>query len=146
MEFIPVNKDNPAHVEFLYKLLDERPPYANISHRGMPTFKQHEAFVRLEPYAAWYIVCVEPDYVDDHPKPCEMIGSVYFTHANEVGIFLLRKWQGKGYGFKVLAKAESMAPEKRILANIAPSNDRSLILFEKAGYRLIQKTYEKVVD
>lgn len=136
MEFLPVDSSNPNHIQFLYDLLAERPEYANISHRAMPTFAEHLEFVKRNPYAEWYVVLAPMG---------EPMGSVYFTYQNEIGIFLSHKWQGRGIGKQVLAKAESMAPDRRVLANIAPGNDRSIAMFEKAGYRLIQHTYEKVV-
>ena len=37
-----------AAVDFLYQLLAEREPHESISHRRMPTFSEHVAFVHFE--------------------------------------------------------------------------------------------------
>ncbi len=36
--------------QFLYDLLFERPSYANISHKEMPTYDAHCAFIKSKPY------------------------------------------------------------------------------------------------
>ena len=41
---------------FLYELLSERNPNANISHKKLPTYKQHVKFVMSKPYFKWYII------------------------------------------------------------------------------------------
>src|SRR3989304_6456309 len=46
----------PGAVEVLYELLRERPPEANISHHQVPTFSQHELYVRSKPYRSWFLV------------------------------------------------------------------------------------------
>ena len=60
--------------QFLYKLLKERTPVENISHKKMPTYSQHVKFVMSKPYSVWYIVY--------HKK--EKIGSFYLTKQNVV--------------------------------------------------------------
>jgi hypothetical protein len=54
--------DQPT-LKFLYDLLRERGPEINISHRDLPTWKQHVSFVQSVPYDHWYIV-ENPGYVD----------------------------------------------------------------------------------
>ena len=41
---------------FLYNLLMERDARANISHKKMPTYNQHVAFVSAKPYSKWYVI------------------------------------------------------------------------------------------
>ena len=43
-------------VEFLFNLLKERDPRANISHNKMPTYDEHVNFVKSKPYSKWYII------------------------------------------------------------------------------------------
>ena len=69
-----VNKD----YLFLYDLLKERNPQANISHKKMPSYAQHIKFVNSRPYTKWYII----------EKGNEMVGSVYLSKQNEIGIFI----------------------------------------------------------
>jgi RimJ/RimL family protein N-acetyltransferase len=120
-------------VSFLYELLAEREPEASISHRKMPSFEEHAKFVESKPYKAWYVVMV-----DGIP-----IGSVYLTHKNEIGIFIKKYYQGQHYGKAAIRALILKHPEKEYLANIAPGNARSISLFEKLGFDLIQLTMRK---
>jgi RimJ/RimL family protein N-acetyltransferase len=117
----------------LYRLLQERNADVNISHRAMPTWRQHLAFIRARPYRAWYLIRVGPS----------LVGAVYLSKQNEIGVFVLREHQGRGYGSdairKVMARHRGV---KRFLANINPRNPRSIALFTDLGFRHIQNTYE----
>lgn len=128
--------DNSASTRFLYDLLAERDPSVNISHRKMPTFEQHSAFVDSRPYKAWYVV-----FTENHP-----IGATYLTEDNEIGTFITKTHQGKGYGKLAVIALMNMHPEKRYLANIAPGNARSMAMFERLGFGLIQYTFERVAE
>ena len=117
---------------FLYELLKERDPRANISHKKMPSFVQHVKFVLSKPYAKWYVI-VE----------CEnRIGSIYLTKDNEIGIFLKKNLQCKGIGVKVLKLLMENNPRDRYLANVNPKNKKSIQFFKNNGFKLIQHTYE----
>ncbi len=125
----PVKKSDSL---FLYNLLKERDPRANISHKKMPTFKQHEKFVTSKPYSKWYIIVTSE----------ENVGSVYLTKENEIGIFLKKNIQGKGIGVKALNLVTEKNPSARYLANINPKNKKSIQFFKNNGFKLIQHTYE----
>lgn len=129
-------KIDQADVDFLYRLLAERPSEANISHREMPTPEQHKQFVHRRPYACWYIIGA----ADGDGRQGPDVGSIYLTQAREVGIFILRDYWGAGYARAALAKLRELHPG-RILANVAPTNERSLRFFSERGC-LIQHTYE----
>jgi RimJ/RimL family protein N-acetyltransferase len=120
-------------ITFLYELLAERDPIANISHRQMPTFEQHRNFVESQPYDAWYIV-----YADNDP-----VGAIYLTENSEIGISILKAHQGNCYGKQAIYLLMRMHPVKRFLANIAPGNSRSIAMFEKLGFELVQFTFAK---
>jgi len=130
-------------IEFLYELLKERPPEANITHTTMPTIEQHRQFVHRRPYRAWLLI--END-------AGERVGCLYLTDRNEVGIFIKREHQRKGYAegailemlerFEPLSAQASVRPAK-FVAHVAPGNHPSRTLFgKKLGARLIQETYE----
>ena len=85
------------------------------------------------PYRVWYIV-----HADDEP-----IGAVYLSKNDEIGIFILKAHQCHGYGKQAVYLLMQMHPVKRFLANIAPGNARSIAMFEKLGFELIQLTMEK---
>ncbi len=125
----PVKKSD---CPFLYDLLKERDPKANISHKKMPSFTQHEKFVNSKPYSKWYVII----------KSKEDIGSIYLTKDNEIGIFIKKKIQNKGIGFNALTLMIKKNPRSRYLANVNPKNKKSSMFFKKNGFRLIQHTYE----
>ena len=118
--------------EFLYVLLKNRNPKFNISHKKMPSFKQHIKFVNSKPYSKWYII----------KQNNEKVGSIYLSKQNEIGIFLKEHVQGQNIGTKALKLLITKNPKKRFLANINPKNKKSIKFFEKNGFKLIQYTFE----
>lgn len=117
-------------LNFLWRLLRERTPEQSISHVEMPTFDEHREFVESKPYLFWYIISVDDRWV----------GSIYFTRNREIGIFILNKYQGNGYGKQAIEKIRCMYPGP-IYANVNPDNARSKKLFEDLGGKQIQVTY-----
>lgn len=137
MRLVDVYKTGMAP-NVLYDLLRERTgdDSINISHASLPTWDEHVAFVQSKPYAAWYLIEVH-NLADNF-----MVGTVYLTHEEEVGIFLFKRFQGKGYGPQAIRALIKRHPCKRYLANINPANERSIKMFERLGFRLLQQTYE----
>jgi RimJ/RimL family protein N-acetyltransferase len=136
-----MNKINPSLKEvtksdctFLYELLSEREPTANISHREMPTYENHIKFVMSKPYSKWYIIIYNK----------KKVGSIYLSKQDEIGIFIKKGMQEKGIGMKALKILMSTEPRKRFLANISPKNKKSIQFFKKNGFKLIQYTYELI--
>ena len=125
----PVNKTDH---EFLYDLLKNRNPNVNISHKKMPSFKEHIKFIDSKPYSKWYII----------RQNSEKVGSIYLSKQNEIGLFLKNNVQGRNIGTKALNLLITKNPKKRILANINPKNKKSIKFFEKNGFKLIQYTFE----
>ena len=117
---------------FLYNLLKERDSKANISHKKMPSFEQHEKFVDSKPYSKWYVI-VESE---------ESVGSIYLTKNDEIGIFLKKNTQGKKIGEKALKLLMEKNSNSRYLANVNPKNEKSIRFFKNNGFKLIQQTYE----
>ena len=145
MRLIPVNPNNETHVKALYMLLQEREPWQSISHREMPTFTRHELFVAdkvphsLEEgemrhrysYAAWYLV-TEMD--------SRIVGSIYLTRANEIGVFIFKADQGVKWGEAAVQMLMKEHGPRRYLANINPANEASRKMFEKLGFKTVQHT------
>lgn len=131
----------PGATEWLYELLRERSveddPNINISHRGLPSWSDHFAFVASKPYRAWYLIDVDGTFV----------GYVSLTNLNEIGIILARAHRGKGYGataVKDLMARLHPLPEVRgghFIANINPNNERSIRLFSALGFKPLQVTF-----
>ena len=114
----------------LFDLLAERKPHQNISHQRMPSYEEHCQFVNSMPYKAWYLI-EEKD---------EILGTVYLTKQNEIGIQLFDKYRGKGFG--TMAIVEIMKFHKGpFYANINPKNEDSIRFFEGFGAKHIQNTY-----
>lgn len=103
----------------------------NISHKELPTWEKHVAFINSKPYHAWHLLAH-----DD-----EIVGSAYLTKQNEIGIFIFKKHRGRGFGKKAIGLLMGLYPRKRYIANINPQNEISLKLFEGLGFRHVQNTY-----
>jgi len=121
-----------ADAEFLFDLLEERDSTANISHKKMPTYNSHIKFIKSKPYSKWYIIF----------RSKEKIGSIYLSKNDEIGIFLLKKFQSKNIGNFALNELIRKNPRKRFLANVNPKNKKSLQFFKNNGFKLIQYTFE----
>ena len=117
---------------FLYDLLMERDTRTNISHKKMPTYKQHVSFVSAKPYSKWYVIFYGTNKV----------GSIYLTSQKEIGIFIKKSFQDKQIGSVVLKKLIQKNPKKRYLANVSPKNKNSINFFKKNKFKLIQYTFE----
>lgn len=119
----------------LYLWLAQRTPEQSISHKTMPCWTMHREFVLKNPYKYWYLI------IEDDPSPARMVGSIYLTHRQEVGIHIDNAERGKGYGTQALTllREHHTGP---LLANINPANERSTAFFVKHGAKLIQHTYE----
>lgn len=118
----------------LYRLLASRPGRVNISHRKMPSFKKHRAFVSSRPYKAWYLI---------RATGLGFVGAVYLSKQDEIGVFIFKEHQGKGYGGEAVNILIKRYPRvKRFLANINPLNGRSIRFFKSLKFKHIQNTYE----
>ena len=133
IELKPVNEQD---IDFLYELLKEREGIVNISHRQLPSFSEHEKFVKNSPYSFWEIIWLNN----------ERIGSIYLTNIDELGIFISKDSQSQGAGSIVLQKFMKKVGKKRYLANINPTNYKSIQFFGKHGFTHIQNTYHKKID
>ena len=123
---------NETDLRFLFNLLKERDPNANISHRKMPTFEEHKQFVKSKPYSYWYVIELSR----------KKIGTIYLSKNNEIGIFVKKEYQNKGIASEALKLLISKHPKKRFLANINPKNKFSAKFFKNNNFKLIQHTYE----
>ena len=122
--------------KFLFELLKERDPHANISHKKMPSYNEHLKFIKSKPYTKWYVIL---------KSKCR-IGSIYLSKNDEIGIFLSKKYQGKNIGNDALSELIRKNPRERYLANVNPKNKKSSIFFKNNNFKLIQHTYEMVLE
>ena len=117
-------------IEILYELLQEREATQNISHKEMPTFEEHVKFVLSRPYQFWRFI-VHRDMI---------VGSIYLSRQDEIGVFIFKRHQGRGYGTEAVKYLLALI-NRPLLANINPANQASIKMFEKLGFRHIQNTY-----
>ena len=124
----------------LWELMLERieDPDINISHREMPTWADHEAFCVSLPDFAWYLIKDDDGSNSDE----SIVGAVYLTKQNEIGISIFSKYCGNGFGQEAIKQIIAKHPRSRYLANINPKNSISIKLFKKQGFELLQQTYE----
>jgi RimJ/RimL family protein N-acetyltransferase len=125
----PVKKEDYI---FLYELLLQRRPSANISHKKMPTWEEHVKFVKSKPYTKWYIIT----------QNTNKIGAVYLSKQNEIGIHLLKKYEKNSTYIQIIMKLMTINPRKQFLANVSPKNQKYIKIFAKLGFKKIQHTYE----
>ena len=126
--------ETPLGQDVLWQLLVEREPHQSISHKGLPTWENHLAFVRSRPYEAWYLI---------ESGAGRTVGAVYLTRQREIGVGILKAHRGLGFAEQAIAELMHMHPG-RFLANINPANFASINLFKKLGFGgPIQITLEK---
>jgi RimJ/RimL family protein N-acetyltransferase len=123
---------NRHHWDVPFHLLSQRLASQSISHREMPEWEEHRAFVISKPYPYWYLIVAR----------LRPVGCIYLTEKREIGIGILRFYQGKGYAKLAIYELMQMHPG-RFLANINPANEASIKLFEAFGFKHIQNTYQK---
>ena len=133
MELKPVTADD---AEFLLDLLKQREGTVNISHKSLPDWEEHIQYVKKHDYQSWDIIWVENT----------RIGNIYLTKNDEIGIFIDKKLQFHGYGSKALEEFMKKNGKKRYLANINPTNYKSIQFFGKHGFIHIQNTYHKKIN
>ena len=121
----------PHADQILWELLQERTPEQSISHKDMPTWERHCLFISSYPYISWYLIETDEG----------IVGSIYLTNLDEIGIFIFKEYHGKGYAAEAIQLLMKTHPRDQFLANINPSNFKSESLFKKLGFKHIQNTY-----
>jgi RimJ/RimL family protein N-acetyltransferase len=124
-----------ADCRFLYTLLEQRDPSVNISHKEMPSYEQHVAFIASHPYPFHKIIWFLG----------RRVGVIYVTSHDEVGIQIEETELHKGFGSQALRLIMEKYPGRRLLANINPKNEPSKKFFEGHGFTYIQNTYTNKV-
>lgn len=120
--------------EFLYDLLSKRDPYANISHKKMPNYKEHIKFVTSKPYFRWYVAYRENN----------KIGSAYISKQDEIGIHIIKSFDIPTLRKAIMDLVIAKNPRKRYLINVNPKNKKMIQFLQKNGLNLIQYTYELI--
>jgi hypothetical protein len=125
------------HVDVLHELLLGR-SHA-ISHKSMPNFRQHKAFVFSHPYRVWYLIKAEEGFV----------GSIYLMKNNTIGVSTAKG--AERYmkpAIERLVRKHKPLPAVRSVRgpdfdfNVLPSNKKLISILQSMGAHLAQITYE----
>ncbi len=130
INLIPIY-DIEHRFDILYRLLKERTPKQSISHKKMPSLREHVNFINSNPYLAWHFICTEDG----------IAGSIYLTKQREIGISVFRDYLRRGYGKQAVIMLMRDHPGT-FLANINPENSASIEFFKDLGAKHIQNTYK----
>ena len=119
--------------KFLYKLLKQRPKNECISHRKMPTYKEHIKYLKTFPFFLNIIISVDG----------KSVGSFYETDRHEIGIHILRKYEYLVIEIIEVIMDLAKKGKNKIYFNINPKDNRFKSLLTKRC-KLIQYTYENI--
>ena len=125
----PVTKNDAL---FLYDLLKNRDPIANISHKKMPSYDEHVNFILSNPYTILYTIEYEG----------EKTGSIYLSKQDEIGISLVDNSLYDKIGKSVIKLLIKNNPRKRYLAKTSPQNKKLQNFFVNNGFTGLEYTYE----
>ena len=117
---------------FLYDLLKNREPIENISHKKMPTYKQHIQFIKSKPYSRWYIILYQK----------EKIGTIYLSKLDEIGVHLVEQFTGEKLYKEIISELMKKNHRRRYLMNVGIKNKKLSKLIESYGFNKIQTTFE----
>jgi RimJ/RimL family protein N-acetyltransferase len=132
--------------EFLWRVmklrLSEDKHGVNISHRKMPKWKQHLAFIKRRENGDWYLIQTGYRINGETLKVTPIYaGWIYINRASEIGVILLPVCRDAGVGKWAIKEIMRLHPRPRYLANINPKNKRSIKFFKRLGFKLCQETY-----
>lgn len=119
--------------DILFDLLKERTQEQSISHKKMPSMREHLDFIDSNPYSIWCLCFTDEDDI--------CIGSIYLTRSKEVGLFIFKEHQGKGYGKRIFKEFIDKFSSYPVLANINPENEQALGFWKSLGGKTLQFTY-----
>jgi len=135
-KLIEIDKKNKNHKDILFDILNKR--IFNISHKKKISFEEHIYFVNNHPYRKWFFIS----------QGNKIIGTIYLTFENEIGINLIDKdhiavkqsLQLLFNMFKPLPPIPSIRNEK-FLINISPRSNFIKNILKEIDAILIQETY-----
>lgn len=130
---------DPRYVAALYELMAEAQPHEVISHQVMPTMENHVAYVMSRPHPFWYMI--EHEATDVTQLYPTILGYIYLSARDEIGLRLYRAHQGRGVGTWAVQELMQLHGKRGYLANIAPGNKASTRMFQRLGFAHIQNTY-----
>ena len=113
---------------FLYELLKNKDPNANISHKKMPSYDEHVEFVMSKPYTNWYII--------EYDK--KNVGTIYLSKQDEIGISINNDYEYDQIVKPALELLMKLNQRKRYLANTSSKDVRSQEFLLKNGFTSLE--------
>ena len=129
---IKLNQVTKNDTLFLYDLLKNKDPNANISHKKMPSYDEHVKFVMSKPYTNWYIIEYEK----------KNVGAIYLSKQDEIGISVSNDYEYDQIVKPALKLLMKLNQRKRYLANTSPKDVRSQEFLLKNGFTSLEYVYE----
>lgn len=136
--FLEEIEPTDAQIRTLYELLKAR--RYGISHSALPSFVEHENFVKKHPYRAWYLIRLG-NYT---------IGSVYLQKDNSIGVNFIDVAKHKKEIIEalklILSTHEPLSPIKSVRSryftvNLHCENRLMSDIIRQIGGELAQHTY-----
>ena len=131
---IKLNQVTKNDTLFLYDLLKNKDPNANISHKKMPSYDEHVEFVMSKPYTNWYII--------EYDK--KNVGTIYLSKQDEIGISVNNDYEYDQIVKPALKLLMKLNQRKRYLANTSPKDVRSQEFLLKNGFIGLEYVYEMI--
>ena len=131
---INLNQVTKNDTLFLYDLLKNKDPNANISHKKMPSYDEHVKFVMSKPYTNWYII--------EYDK--KNVGAIYLSKQDEIGISISNDYEYDQIVKPALKLLMKLNQRKRYLANTSPKDVRSQEFLLKNGFTGLEYVYEMI--
>lgn len=131
---IKLNQVTKNDTLFLYDLLKNKDPNANISHKKMPSYDEHVEFVMSKPYTNWYIIEYEK----------KKVGAIYLSKQDEIGISVSNDYEYDQIVKPALKLLMKLNQRKRYLANTSPKDVRSQEFLLKNGFIGLEYVYEMI--
>jgi RimJ/RimL family protein N-acetyltransferase len=159
MKLSPIAEREDA-AQILWDLLAERMSEQSISHKKMPTWEEHLAFVELKKPKPVLTstdanVDLAPYFLSGNEyqdwcliqNSAGIVGAIYLTRQNEIGVSIFGEFQGHGCGKEAIRLLMQKHGPRRYLANINPENVHSQRVFESLGFEHVQNTLAlEIVD
>ena len=130
---IKLNQVTKNDTLFLYDLLKNKDPNANISHKKMPSYDEHVEFVMSKPYTNWYIIECDK----------KNVGTIYLSKQDEIGISINNDYEYDQIVKTALKLLMKLNPRKRYLARVSPNDVRSQEFLLKNGFTGLENIYER---
>ena len=127
---------NKHQIEILFDLLNKRKH--SVSHVDMPSWSEHDEFVKTNPYRAWYLIKDNENYIGTVYLTNENHISISFPYSNYSGVDEVLSWVIQNH--KPLKGIKSVRPDCYQI-NIPASDVGFMALLDNMGYDQAQVTY-----